>query len=179
VIKSQQDIIRSNKIQQFKLLDEWKIPSQSGYSFSPVSPNELQSLSGGYSRNQAQTRRQQFSVTAPYYLGCAAEINSFYIWYNAIIEEGSLTFITKQDFTGELLEYECQLTATPSFSGFTGEFAIVTMNMLCIPNFDLTAMETEYGYNSMFPSDEYLLGFMSMLPYALDPMGYTAYVPPL
>jgi len=154
-----------------------KIPTQTSYSFSPVNSGELQNRVGGHSRNIANTRRQQFSVSAPYYLGSSSEIQAFHVWYMFEIAEGSQPFTSKQDFTGELLEYECQLISVPSFSRFTGEFAIVTMNMLCIPNFDLTVMETDYEYGSMFPSDEYLLGFMALLPYALDPMGYTAYVP--
>lgn len=161
---------------QLKLNGDWKLPSKSGYSLKFISGGNSRQTKGGLPILQATNRMQPVPITATYELGSSVELTSFYTFYNTTIAEGSLPFEAKLDVGGNLQIYTCQLDGEISTSGWTGEYAAVTLPMLVLVNISATTLEEEYGWRSMFYTDEEaLLG--GLLPEALDPMAYTTYIP--
>lgn len=161
---------------QLKLNGDWKLPSKSGYSLKFISGISSRQTKGGLPILQATNRMQPVPITATYQFGSVLELERFYVFYNDEIAEGSLPFQAKLDVGGNLQVYTCQLDGEISTSGWTGEYAAVTLPMLVLVDINTTTLEEEYGWRSMFYTDEeVLLG--GLLPEALDQMAYTTYVP--
>lgn len=132
--------------------NNWKLPAKSGYSPQFAESFTTTNIDGGLALSRAVSRSVPISITATYEFGSALEIQRFNMFYYSEIQEGSLPFEAMQDVMGAPAVYDCQIVGDLSTSGWTGEYATITLPLQVSIPMDQDYLETQYEINKMIRS---------------------------
>ena len=162
-----------DELVEFKIAGRWMLPRQSGYSPGFAKGYITTEAAGGLPRIRRNYRNQPVPVSATYEFKDESEIQAFYQFYYGAIASGSKKFKAMLDFSGELLEYVCQLQDDGiSVSEWRGFYASVTLNMWCVLDIDEELLAAQYIVSSILSHEDYQY-FIENLPDATDPLAYT------
>lgn len=119
---------------EWKIGGEWKLPEQSGYSFSPSMGYLTTAKSSGLPRIRSNYKNQPQETTVTYLLMSEYEILCFFAFWYGVVGMGSKKCLIHLINNGVEEEFVCQPIDEPSFSEFTGWKASVTIKAVVTKN---------------------------------------------
>ena len=114
---------------EWKIGGEWKLPEQSGYSFSPSMGYLTTAKSSGLPRIRRNYKNQPQETTVTYLLMSEYEIQCFFAFWYGVVGTGTKKFVAHLVNNGVEEGFVCQVVDEPSFSEFTGWKASVTLKI--------------------------------------------------